>query len=321
MLRFVVNASKLARMQGPHLRWASAMPSFATIDPNTLSGKRPGQVYNLEGGQWKLPARCVDIVDPMNGDAFLRVPETSSSELDPFVRNLQSCTKSGLHNPFKNPDRYVLYGDVCARAASAMREESVTDFFARMIQRTSPKSYAQAVGEVKVTRKFLENFGGDQVRFLARSFAVAGDHTGQQSSGHRWPYGPVAIISPFNFPLEIPALQLMGALFMGNKPVLKVDSKVSAVAEQFLRLLHICGMPKQDVDMIHCDGPVMNELLMRAQPVVTQFTGTFCHFVTSGKLMMFIQVAPVLRRSWRLIFEAVFVLKMQALTGRFLVPT
>lgn len=36
----------------------------------------------------------------------------------------------------------------------------------------------------------------------------------------------VAIITPFNFPLEIPVLQLMGALYMGNKPTLKVDSKV-----------------------------------------------------------------------------------------------
>lgn len=36
----------------------------------------------------------------------------------------------------------------------------------------------------------------------------------------------VAIVTPFNFPLEIPLLQLMGALYMGNKPILKVDSKV-----------------------------------------------------------------------------------------------
>lgn len=36
----------------------------------------------------------------------------------------------------------------------------------------------------------------------------------------------VAIVTPFNFPLEIPVLQLMGALYMGNKPLLKVDSKV-----------------------------------------------------------------------------------------------
>ena len=41
----------------------------------------------------------------------------------------------------------------------------------------------------------------------------------------RWPWGPVALITPFNFPLEIPALQLMGALFMGNKPLVHVDHR------------------------------------------------------------------------------------------------
>lgn len=39
----------------------------------------------------------------------------------------------------------------------------VVDFFTRLVQRVSPKSYAQALGEVVVTRRFLENFSGDQV--------------------------------------------------------------------------------------------------------------------------------------------------------------
>lgn len=64
-----------------------------------------------------------------------------------------------------------------------------------------------------------------QVRFHARSFGVSGDHPGQQSNGYRWPYGPVGLITPFNFPLEIPALQVMGALFMGNKPLAHVDHR------------------------------------------------------------------------------------------------
>lgn len=66
-----------------------------------------------------------------------------------------------------------------------------------------------------------------QVRFMARGFSVSGDHAGQTSNGLRWPYGPVAIITPFNFPLEIPALQLMGALFMGNKPLVHVDHRLT----------------------------------------------------------------------------------------------
>lgn len=137
-----------------------------------------------------------------------------------------------------------------------------------------PKSYAQAMGEVKVTAAFLNNFGGDNVRFLARDFGVPGDHDGQKSTGCRWPYGPVAIIAPFNFPLEIPVLQLMGALYMGNRPVLKPAEKVSVVMEQFLLLLHHCGMPTSDVDFLNCRGEVASELIARSNIRLTQFTGS-----------------------------------------------
>lgn len=48
----------------------------------------------------------------------------------------------------------------------------VTDFFARLIQRVSPKSYQQACAEVNVTVKFLRNFSGDQVRFNESSWSM-----------------------------------------------------------------------------------------------------------------------------------------------------
>ena len=90
-----------------------------------------------------------------------------------------------------------LYVCVCVWIRS-----QVADFFARCIMRVVPKSYDQAMGEVLVTRKFLENFAGDNVRFLARGFTVPGDHYGQQSTGYRWPYGPAGLITPFNFPVS-----------------------------------------------------------------------------------------------------------------------
>ncbi|KAJ1378455.1 Aldehyde/histidinol dehydrogenase [Sesbania bispinosa] len=66
----------------------------------------------------------------------------------------------------------------------------------------------------------------------------------------------------------------MGALYMGNKPVLKVDSKVSIVMEQMLRLLHTCGLPVEDVDFINSDGKTMNKLLLEGNPRMTLFTGS-----------------------------------------------
>jgi 1-pyrroline-5-carboxylate dehydrogenase len=141
----------------------------------------------------------------------------------------------------------------------------VQDYFARLIQRVMPKSWQQCVGEVQVTRIFLENFAGDGVRFLARGFSNPGDHRGQESRGYRWPTGRLRSFAPFNFPLEIPALQVLGALFMGNKPLVKVDSKVSVVFEQFVRLLIDCGLPAGDVDLVHCRGSEMGKLMEAAK--------------------------------------------------------
>jgi 1-pyrroline-5-carboxylate dehydrogenase len=155
-----------------------------------------------------------------------------------------------------------------------MYEPEVEDFFTKLIQRVVPKSDIQARAEVTVTRKMIENFSGDQVRFLLRSFGVPGDHPGQYSTGYRWPYGPVSIISPFNFPLEIPVLQLMGALFCGNKVVIKSDVKVAAVLEQFIRLMEYCKAPIQDVDFINAEGQVMEQILLNAPFRMTQFTGS-----------------------------------------------
>ena len=120
---------------------------------------------------------------------------------------------------------------------------------------------------------------------MARGFSVSGDHTGQMSHGMRWPYGPVGLITPFNFPLEIPVLQLMGALYMGNKPLLHVDHRVCIVIEQYVRLLHECGMPKTDVDVLHAPGTTMGHVLTEAKPRSTLFTGiphSIPHFCTAA---------------------------------------
>jgi 1-pyrroline-5-carboxylate dehydrogenase len=160
------------------------------------------------------------------------------------------------------------------KAGAALSDPEIAEFFTQVIMKCVPKSHGQASGEVKVTADFLNNFAGDNVRRLAKSFGVPGDHYGQMSVGHRWPYGPVALVTPFNFPLEIPVLQLMGALFMGNKPVMKPSEQTAFVMEQFLRLLIDCGMDPADVDLLNCRGPVAQELIVETPVRVTQFTGS-----------------------------------------------
>lgn len=254
----------------------SKIPSFATIDPfDGMTPENPGEARNLVAGAWQEGSQFLpNVPDPMTGGTFLNIPDTT--DIEPFLEGFRNCPKSGLHNPQKNPNRYVELGRVCAKAAQLMADPVVEDYFTKLLQRVMPKSWAQCKGEVVVTRVFLENFAGDGVRFLARGFSNPGDYPGQESRGYRWPFGPVAIVAPFNFPLEIPALQLMGALFMGNRPLIKSATTVCVVTEQFLRLLIHAGLSPADVDLIHCRGSVMGRLFKEAghDLRLVQFTGS-----------------------------------------------
>ena len=244
------------------------------FNPKTVSKATPITLSNYIGGIWIGAQSYAEIVDPLNGDVFIRMPNTSKSELDPFIAKMKGIPKSGLHNPLKHVERYNLYGEISFKLAAALHDPVIEEHFARCIQRVAPKSYAQCLAEVRVVKVFLQNFSGDQVRFLARGFHVSGDHAGQQSQGYRWPYGACVIVSPFNFPLEIPVLQLMGALYMGNHVTIKAASTVSMVMEEWVRLMLDCGMPPEDLSLIHCSGSMVSDLIREGRPRMTQFTGS-----------------------------------------------
>jgi 1-pyrroline-5-carboxylate dehydrogenase len=58
----------------------SSMLSFATVDPVEVSCSHPGQMYNLVQGKWQGTSKWAELLDPLNGEKFIRVPDTSNSE-------------------------------------------------------------------------------------------------------------------------------------------------------------------------------------------------------------------------------------------------
>ena len=102
----------------------------------------------------------------------------------------------------------------------------------------------------------------------------AGDHSGQETKSYRWPYGGTAVITPFNFPLEIPALQSLASVWMGNKCTVKVDERVQIVYEQFLRLCIHCGLDPRAMDLFYGSGPAFNKILVDGDSRMTLFTGS-----------------------------------------------
>jgi len=252
--------------------FSAHLKAFATVDPKNMNGTDKG--WNLVNGEWVGTAKYDDLIDPLSGKTLMKTPATSMEEIIPFIDSMKSVPKSGLHNPFKNKERYLMLSEVNRKIVEVMHDKEVMDFFVNCIQRTVPKSEIQTRAELNVTVDFFENFCGDRVRFLANGERQPGDHAGQFNTGYRWPFGAVGVITPFNFPIEIPVLQAMGALYMGNKPVIKGDTRANMVLEQWMRMMHYCGLPKEDADFLYADGPVMEKILTKGNVRNTLFTGS-----------------------------------------------
>ena len=224
-------------------------------------------VKNFYKGDWHESSELIPINDLYSKNKLMHVSNSNNVFLG-------DCPNYGLHNPLKNVHRYQELGNVCFRIGALLDNKCVSDHLIKLIQLVCPKSYDQASGEVNVTKNFFKNFSQDNPQYLAHGYFQPGDRTGQHSINYRFPYGRVAIISPFNFPLEIPALQMMGALLMGNRPLVHVDYKVSVVMEHFINLMLDCGLCKDDFVFINGYGRNIEKHVLDYRPNMTLFTGS-----------------------------------------------
>jgi hypothetical protein len=93
---------------------------WASVDPATLgSAPTPYAVQNLVSGQWQSAKTSMTIPNPMNknGPPVCTLPNTSSDELGPYVASLQSVSKSGMHNPLRNVERYRQFGEISRKVS------------------------------------------------------------------------------------------------------------------------------------------------------------------------------------------------------------
>jgi acyl-CoA reductase-like NAD-dependent aldehyde dehydrogenase len=91
----------------------------------------------------------------------------------------------------------------------------------------------------------------------------------------RMPVGVVGAITPWNFPIAIPAWKLCPALVCGNTVVLKPAEDTPLLAERFVELLAEAGLPPGVVNIVQGYGEEAGDALVRHPdvPVIT-FTGS-----------------------------------------------
>lgn len=98
---------------------------------------------NLVGGEWVKSAEQKAIIDPLTGKnmySYWNIDHANAEDVDPFIDSMLDVPISGLHNPLKNKERYIMLGEVSRRVAEVLRDPEVFDFFVDATMRAVPKS-------------------------------------------------------------------------------------------------------------------------------------------------------------------------------------
>lgn len=109
----------------------------------------------------------------------------------------------------------------------------------------------------------------------------------------RRPIGPVAIISPWNFPFNVPARKITPALISGNTCILKPALLTSQVGIAFVKLFHDAGIPKGVINMVIGSGRTVGEELVTNKDIqAITFTGS-----TEVGMAIHLNAAPSMKRT------------------------
>lgn len=146
------------------------------------------------------------------------------------------------------------------------------DELAEVIGREHGKTLADAAGEVGRAIEAIE-FATNAPHVTKGEFArnVGGDI---DVFSMRVPIGVVGCITPFNFPMMVPAMMMTMAVAVGNGVIWKPSEKVPGASLVFARLWQQAGLPDGVLNVVQGDKEVVDGILEHPAIAGVSFVGS-----------------------------------------------
>jgi acyl-CoA reductase-like NAD-dependent aldehyde dehydrogenase len=150
----------------------------------------------------------------------------------------------------------------------ARREE-----LGRLLSREEGKVLAEGVAEVVRAGYIFKFFAGECLRLSGELLPSVRPDIGVEIT--REPIGIVGLITPWNFPIAIPAWKIAPALAYGNCVVFKPADLVPGSAWALAEIIHRSGIPAGVFNLVMGRGSVVGESLVNHPDVTAiSFTGS-----------------------------------------------
>jgi acyl-CoA reductase-like NAD-dependent aldehyde dehydrogenase len=223
---------------------------------------------NFVGGAW-VPSsgdRVLDDVNPADpADVLARVP------LSPAADVIAAIDAAEAAHPAWRAMSPVRRGQILASASRVI--ESRQEEIARLITREQGKTLAESRGEVARVMQFMAWIGQQGTAITGVTAPTEADR--MLGLTLREPLGVAALITPWNFPLNIPSWKLGSSLLCGNTVVLKPAAPTPLCAVVLVEALAEAGVPDGVVNLVLGSGSEVGGALV-ADPRVKaiSFTGS-----------------------------------------------
>ncbi|MGI8673099.1 MAG: aldehyde dehydrogenase family protein, partial [Luteitalea sp.] len=222
---------------------------------------------NLIAGRWvpSTTGRTFDNCNPADTDDLVGTfPESSADDVAIAVDAGRAAQAAWAATP--SPRR----GEVLFRAAALL--EARVDEIAREMTREEGKTMPEARGEVGRAVNILRYYGGEGVRLFGRVVPSERDRVFMHTL--RAPLGVVGAITPWNFPIAIPAWKCGPALISGNAVVLKPSNLAPLCATRLAEILAEAGLPAGVLNVVHGAGEAGAALVAHEAVRAISFTGS-----------------------------------------------
>jgi aldehyde dehydrogenase (NAD+) len=217
------------------------------------------------GGKRVAAEASGESLNPSNTDERVaRYPSAGKAEVDAAVAAARDAFPAwSAASPEARADLLDKVGAAIMARAGELGE---------LLSREEGKTLPEGKGEVMRAARIFRYFAGEAIRRHGRTLDSV--RPGVDVETHREPLGVVGMITPWNFPIAIPAWKAAPALAFGNTVVLKPASPTPATAWALVDIIHECGCPPGVFNFVVGEGGIGGAIVAHPEVDAVSFTGS-----------------------------------------------
>jgi aldehyde dehydrogenase (NAD+) len=220
---------------------------------------------HLIGGESRGGDASGESINPSNlDDVVARYPKGGSAEVGDAVAAARAAFPAWSE---ASPE---FRSDVLDRAGALVMSRAKE--LGTLLSREEGKTLAEGTGEVMRAARILKYFAGEALRRHGQT--LDSTRPGIDVETHREAVGVFGLITPWNFPIAIPAWKAAPALAFGNTVVLKPATPTPAIAHALGAILIEAGAPPGVFNLVIGEGGVGRAIVGHEGVDGISFTGS-----------------------------------------------